>query len=831
MKKISHKKFVLLLISALAAVVVAMVWFVCVRAGGSREIRNVVLISIDTCRADHLSCYGYIRPITPNIDAVAAQSILFQDVVSPVPLTLPAHSSIMTGTIPPYHGVRDNMEYKLGDSQLTLAEILAKNGFKTAAIISAFVLDSQFGLARGFDYYNDRFEEEHKFLQISERRGREVSRLANTWLEQNRNERFFLFLHYFDPHSDYRPPEPFASRFKDSPYAGEIAYADDCIGQVIDKLKVLNIYDSALIIILGDHGEGLGQHGENEHNFFIYQSTIKVPLIIKPPHSQKPRKIDTQVGLIDIMPTMLEMLDIDAPPEIQGRDITALLEQNSNPAATKQTPYYCESLYPTKYNCNPLYGITSRPWKYIWTTKPELYNLQTDPGEKNNLIGAEPAEAENLQKKLKHILATQSSDHTDNILDLDAQTTARLESLGYVSGKLDDTAEIDPQKENPKELIDYHRMSRQYTIALENKNFNQAKKICERMLSKYKDITQTYYLWGYVAFEQGQIAEAAEKFTTFVNSNPDNAKGQYRLGLALARMNRHEEAIEHFRKSIRITPDDYMLYGNLALSLNQLGKYDEAVKQFEHLLRLRPDDPDAHANIAIALALQNKLDQAVYHYNQALRLRPDDPGVHINLGKAFAQQNSLDNALHHWNTALKLTAPQSPVQLQLRNLMAEQLAKHGRIPQAVEQFKELLRITPGNHQLHYNLGLLYHRQNRFEKAISHWTEVLKLKPDHLQTINSFAWILATNSQTKYRDPQRAVRLAQKACNLTNFNDPTQLDTLAAAYAADGQFDKAVETAQKALDLAIAQNRKNIADQIKNRLTLYIEDEPCLEIHQ
>ncbi len=645
---------------------------------GRQDIQHIVLISIDTCRADHLSCYGCQRPTTPNIDAFAAQSVLFEDVVSPVPLTLPSHSSIMTGTIPPYHGVRDNMEYKLGDSQLTLAEILAKKGFKTASIISAFVLDSQFGLGQGFDYYNDSFEDEHKFLQISERRGQEVSRTANIWLEQNRDERFFLFLHYFDAHSDYRPPEPFASRFKDSPYAGEIAYVDNCIGQVIDKLKALGMYESSLIVILGDHGEGLGAHGENEHSFFIYQSTIKVPLIIKPPHSQNPRRVNQQVGLIDVMPTLLALLDIDSPAHIQGRDIGHLLENDSEPATTNETYYYCESLYPTKYGCNPLYGVTSGPWKYIWTTKPELYDLQSDAGETNNLITAHPAQAEDFKKRLRHILATQSSEHQDNILDLDAQSRTRLESLGYVAGKLDYTAEIDPKKDDPKDFIDYHRMSRQYTVYLENKKFKQAKKICIQILAKYKDLPGPYYMWGYVAFEQGLLAEAAEKFTKYVQSNPNDVKGQYRLGLSLAGTNRHKEATVHFRKAILLTPDDYMLYGNLGMSLSQLGKYDEAIKQFARLLHLHPDDPDAHANMAIAFALQNNIGEAINHYQQALRLRPNDLNVRINLGKALAQQNNLDEALHHWNIVLRSTDPNSAVHRQLRKLIADQLAKHGR---------------------------------------------------------------------------------------------------------------------------------------------------------
>ena len=232
--------------------------------GGSPpgQIRNIVLISIDTCRADHLSCYGFTRKTTPNIDAVAEQGILFENVMAPVPLTFPAHSTMLTGTIPPHHGVRDNTKYRFVDSNLSLAEILKEKGFATAAVISAVVLSSEVGLDQGFDTYDDEFEDSLVSVGIVQRRGEEVSRVGIEWLQQHRDEPFFLFLHYYDPHHDYSPPEPFASRFSDNLYAGEIAYTDYCIGQVIDQLKSLGLQDSTLLIITADHGELLGEHGD-----------------------------------------------------------------------------------------------------------------------------------------------------------------------------------------------------------------------------------------------------------------------------------------------------------------------------------------------------------------------------------------------------------------------------------------------------------------------------------------------------------------------------------------------------------------------------------------
>ena len=257
-------KYCLLLGLIVIAIVMAG-WFLFGLTKDTGEIRNVLLISIDTCRADYLSCYGYPRETTPNIDELAREGILFENVISPVPLTLPAHSSMLTGTIPPYHRVHNNIDYKLGLSNVTLAEILKEVGFTTSAFISSFIMDSQFGLDQGFDTYNDSFEKTYSSVGINERKAGETSRLAAQWLDEHKDESFFLFLHYYDPHKSYEPPKPFASKFPQNPYAGEIAYTDDYIGQVITRLKELGLYDSTLIIITSDHGEMLGEHGEPAH--------------------------------------------------------------------------------------------------------------------------------------------------------------------------------------------------------------------------------------------------------------------------------------------------------------------------------------------------------------------------------------------------------------------------------------------------------------------------------------------------------------------------------------------------------------------------------------
>lgn len=367
---------------AVAIAAVWMVWRLYVGASGG-GIRNVVLISLDTTRADRLSCYGYPRPSTPNIDSVAREGVLFDLALTPVPLTLPAHSSMLTGTYPPIHGARGNEGFRLAEYNVTLAETLRDAGYETAAFVGGFPMAALFGLNQGFDTYDDQLGEASNKRHYNERSAGEVSQPAMAWLDRHWKAPFFLFLHYYDPHTPYAPPAAYAAAYPDDLYAGEIAYVDSAVGQVLDKLRRLGRYEDTLIVIAGDHGESLGEHGETTHGYFAYQGTMRVPLIVKPPRGARGRRVEEAVSLVDIVPTVLGQLGLRAPPGVQGSDLGRCLAGKSGPV--RRHPLYGESLYPTVFGCSPLHTLTEGRWKYIRAPKPELYDLARDRGETNNL--------------------------------------------------------------------------------------------------------------------------------------------------------------------------------------------------------------------------------------------------------------------------------------------------------------------------------------------------------------------------------------------------------------------------------------------------------------
>ncbi|MBC8206186.1 MAG: sulfatase-like hydrolase/transferase [Kiritimatiellaeota bacterium] len=607
------------LISTLCAAGV-LVWLV-VDHIRTPEIRNIILISMDTTRADHLSCYGYPKNTTPNIDAVAEQATRFEKALTPAPITLPAHSSMLTGLIPPAHGVHNNIGYQLAPSNITLAELLRENGFQTTAIVSAFVLDHKWGLAQGFDTYNDSFKEKSVNRFGAERKGDETTQIALDWLDNKRDRKSFLFLHYYDPHVDYSPPEPFLTKFSDDPYAGEIAFTDHCIGQVIQKLKDLDLYDSTLLIITGDHGEMLGEHGEEEHSYFIYESAIRVPLIIKLPGQKEGITVSDPVGLIDIVPTICSLLKIDPPAGIQGQDLSPLLMGEVPDAYDRFI--YSESLGPVRIGVSSLMAISTDRWKYIQAPRPELYDLDADPGEEHNIVKQEPQRARILEDKLKEVLEQSVRTDPDSKIDLDPESIRRLESLGYIAGKAEGEIVFDGTKDDPKDFI---------------------------------------------------------------------------------------HVFEQFNK---------------ALNLRDAGEYGKAEAI---LLDLIPE-------------------------------RPDFQEIYVKLGD-FA--------------AIK-----------------------GNYTQAV---------------------LYYRRVNQFEDPL----------PLPYDVYNDLAWIQATRPTLMSRDVQEAVRYAKKNCQQTNYNEPNALDTLATAYAAAGDFPKAVETARKAHALAVAEKDVALSWKIGKRLKLFEQDKPYIE---
>jgi arylsulfatase A-like enzyme len=592
----------------LLAVVVLGLWFLF--RSDVREIRNVVLISIDTCRADHLSCYGYRHKVTPNIDAIAAEGILFENVVAPVPITLPSHASMLTGTIPVYHGVHDNLDYRLGESNTTLAEILKGASFATGAAISAIVLESQFGLDQGFEVFDDRFKSPVKNSIVEQRRGGETTEVCLNWLEENKDKRFFYFLHYYDPHRAYAPPEPFASRFPGNPYVGEIAYTDHCIGRVIQKLKALDLYDSTLVIVTSDHGEMLGEHGERNHAYFIYESAIKVPLIFRVPGWNKAVSNKQLAGVIDIAPTVCSLLNIELPAAVQGVDLSPCF---GGGALSAPRGMYCESLQATKYGANSLLGIVMDRFKYIQTTRPELYDLVKDPAESKNLIIEQPNRARILKDELAQIIQQSVRlDTADSKMELDDETRRRLAGLGYVGSGVVEDFEFDQTKDDPKDVLSYHLLYVQIGGYLDAQQYDQAKEMAEEMIRVRPDAAPGYQYAGQVAHRQRDHSSAVVYYHKALGINPDSAGANNNLAWTLATV--EDEKLRDPAKAVRF-----------------------AIRACELTQYARPDFLDT---LAVAFAATDDFPKAIETAEKALELSADNEILiheirkHINLFKA-----------------------------------------------------------------------------------------------------------------------------------------------------------------------------------------------------
>ena len=775
----------------LLVIAIGVVWLFHVWAISSHKIRNVLLISIDTCRADRLSCYGYRVKTTPNIDAIADEAVLFKNVISPVPQTLPAHCSMLTGTIPPYHQVHDNLNEVLGESHITLAEILKENGFTTGAIISSIVLDVRYGLGQGFDTYNYEFEEPIKTTRFTERSGGEASKVAIEWLEGHKeDDKFFLFLHYYDPHHRYEPPEPFATRFRGHPYDGEIAYTDYCIAQVIDKLKELKLYDSTLLIITGDHGEMLGEHGESAHCYFIYQGAIKVPLIFKLPGSAKPRRIKDIVGLVDIAPTVCSLLGIEMPSDVQGTDLSDYIKGHQPKARDRYI--YCESLVPTKYGANTLLGVVNQQWKYIQTTRSELYDVVKDPAESENLISEQPQRARIMQDQLRLILEEGVwTETSDDSIRLDKQAIEELRSLGYVGSNIEVDFSFNADKDDPKDLIGlYTKFCLAMTLAFK-KEYEQAEKIFREIIDERPGLVMAYQEYSNFLISRNKCTEAIGYLERALELEGEEAETYMKLGYCYRSLEKFDEASKYYLKALEIDSEASRAYAGLGHCYESLNKLDEAIEYFGRALQINPELSEAHTGLGDCFRTLERFDEATKHYAKALEFAPEFARAHFGLGKIFYLRNQLDLAIKHLRESLKT----EPEFLKARSNLANALYKRGDIKDALEE------------------AYL----------------ILEAKPDMEYYLNFVAWIRATSASEELRNPEEAVRLATKACELASYENVEIINTLAAAFASAGRFDDAVQITEEAIKLAPSNGNRELAEKTQKRLQLYKRNLPYFDL--
>ena len=389
---------------------------------------NVVVITLDTTRADRLTAYGFQGAEMPHLDRLARDGVVFDQATSVAPLTLPAHASLFTGLLPPSHGLRENATPSLSFDRTTLAETLRAHEFRTAAFVGSGVLDPDRGLSRGFDRYGAASESHGREARAAQRNAQVVVDEALHWLRGVGDSRFFLWVHLYDPHRPYQPPEPFASRYAHNPYVGEIAYADFQVGRLLEALDRQGVLDETIVIVAGDHGESLGEHGECDHGIFVYESVLRVPLIIRA-RSIEPRRVASVVRLIDVMPTVLELLDLPAPTT-DGVSLTGLMN-----GERQELEAYAESIYPRRFGWSPVRSLRDGRFKLIDAPRPELYDLEHDPFERRNVYSERPATAAALGRRLASLAGGQSWPAVRTVRDEVAprEVRERLAALGYLS--------------------------------------------------------------------------------------------------------------------------------------------------------------------------------------------------------------------------------------------------------------------------------------------------------------------------------------------------------------------------------------------------------------
>ena len=611
---------------------------------------NVLLISIDTCRPDHLSAYASGHAATPNIDAVARGGVLFRQAYTTNPLTLPAHTSMLTGVTPLVHGVHDNNNDRLAASVVTLAERLHGDGLATAAFIGAFVLDSQFGLARGFDVYDDRFKVPvgAGYASYAERRADEVSRGAIAWLEQHREAPFFLFVHYFDPHQPYVPPAPFDARYADAPYDGEIAFTDQEIGHLLDALARLRLADSTLVVITGDHGQAFGEHGEEMHGFLVYQPTIRVPLIMRAPGGRRGAVVDEPVSLVDVVPTVLALRGMAVPPELEGRDLSALVSGRGQPPPPHDL--YFECVVPAEYGCTAIRGLVRGRWKYLRSATSALYDLSDDPGETRDRAPAEVETARSLGERLDGLLA--AAQHAPAAAaPLDAGTAERLKALGYLAVDVAGG----PTHADATACLDLYTRATTAQGLFSVGRFDDAVAAMRTLVAEHPEYASGYSLLGDIALQQGRFPEAAqhlERYLALIEGAPEAQAGRARraydrahahngLGNALQAMNRMDEAKMHYVKALRLMPAFGEAAFNLAVVAESKDSYAKADRLYARAFAHMPDAAAARAKMptivrahlerARELRAEGRLDDARRNLERARTLAPNDPEVQAEL--------------------------------------------------------------------------------------------------------------------------------------------------------------------------------------------------------
>ncbi len=665
---------------------------------------NVLLVTLDTTRADHIGCYGYAKAQTPRLDRLAADGVLFEHCITPSAFTLPSHSTIMTGLYPPQHGVRLNGDAALAQSNTTLAERLSAAGYRTGAFAGAFVLDGRWGLSQGFAHYDDQFhlgKDQRLDLARVQRPADKVVDAALAWLGQESAQPFFAWVHLYDAHTPYEPPEPFRSRFASgdarSLYDGEIAFADAQVGRLLDWVEARGLGERTIVVVVGDHGEGLGSHGEDEHGYYVYDYAVRVPLVMRVP-GVKSTRVARQVRTVDLFPTVLELVTGEKAENIEGLSLAGLLAGRS-----EDTPRYAysESMAThLQYGWSALYSLRSDSHKFIDAPRSELYELTSDPNESRNLLDDQRRIARQLKDELTRIRqeGERRAPKTEEA-NLDQETMRMLSSLGYVSG-----AKVKPSDgknlADPKDKMHLFESVGYAANLIAKDDYAQAAEVLEIVLGDDPNIPQAQLLLASAYQRTGRRDRAKTILDAYLKNDPGNVRALLSMAELLAEEGKRAEMLAICRSALAADPQNARAYELMAEVHIANSDHPEALPLLRKAVEIQPKLSRSRLNLAASLIATGRLGEAERELDVILKEYPKFPLASFHLALLRERQGRPQEARQAYETELA-NHPQSVV---ARFNLGELLLRHGDAAGAEEQMRVLIRQDPANARPYLLLG-------------------------------------------------------------------------------------------------------------------------------
>lgn len=688
---------------------------------------DVVIVTLDTFRADRMGCYGNPDGLTPHLDAVAARGVVFEDATAVTPLTLPSHASIFTGRYPTSTGVRNNGTFVLPATESTLAERFAEAGYDTAAFIAAYPLQRRFGLAQGFARFDDALPQADApaagALPIfySERDARTITdRALAFWAEPRRAPRF-LWAHYFDAHAPYAAPASFGSRPGVAPYDAEIAYVDAEAGRLIETIRAGS--PGAIIVVVADHGEALGEHGEKTHGVFLYQSTIRVPLLIDAP-AKLPRgvRIDSPVSLVDIYPTVLRLAGLDASPKVDGADLVPLARGKAAPSR----PVYAESYLPRlQFRFSELTLLRRGPLKLIDAPAPELFDLRHDPGEQRNLHGGHP-DAAAMEETLASFVQAQDADASERATGgLDAEAEARLRSLGYASaGTIERGSE--GRGRDPKTMVDYlRRYDRAIGLIASGKGAEGIAEL-QTLVPEAPENYMARYQLAAGLFAAGRDAEAETELARVVADAPAFSNGYLMLGEIQARQGKIDAAVSSYDAAAATSHGYTDPILSKARLLQSVGRFDAAAAAYREAIEADPNDLDAPSGLLALLRSRGEDARGIDELRAATGRHPESAALRIALGRIVLANGDVEAAREAAQIALRL----DPDRVEGWVLRGNVLLQSRQLPLAEETFRKAITLAPASPDATFGLARTLLAAGRRLEGEAALAETLRLDPNY-----------------------------------------------------------------------------------------------------